>query len=152
MRRGWAGAGLTARLLAGGVLATSGYLKLMSPAEEFALVIESYRILPIHVALYAARVIPWVEFFAGTSLLFGYFTRFSAVCATALFSMFLTALTSAALRGIALSDCGCFGQGGPHLSQPQAMVLDGLLVALSLAAFLSRSSRFSLDALLTKDR
>lgn len=141
---------LAGRLIAGVALAFSGYMKLMAPAEEFALVVEGYRLLPVSAALWAARVIPWAELFAGAALLTGYFTRFAAGGAAGLFSLFLAALGSALARGITLSDCGCFGQAGPHFTQPQAIALDAALLGCALLAFLDRRPRLSLDAFLDK--
>jgi uncharacterized membrane protein YphA (DoxX/SURF4 family) len=144
---GRSGLALAGRLLAGAALAYSGYVKLMAPAEELALAVESYRLLPTAAALAFARVLPWAELFAGASLLAGCFTRAGAAAAAALFALFLGALASAAARGLALDDCGCFGAGGPRLTRPQAMALDAALLGAALLAFLDRKPRFSLDAL-----
>lgn len=141
---------LSGRLAAGGALAFSGYMKLMGPAEEFALAVEGYRLLPLAASLWTARVLPWAELFAGAALVAGYLTRFAAVGTSGLFLLFLAALGSAAARGVALNDCGCFGQAGPHFTVPQSIALDAVLLAFALLALLDRRPRLSLDAFLDK--
>jgi uncharacterized membrane protein YphA (DoxX/SURF4 family) len=136
---------LAARVLVGAVLAVSGFTKLMSPPEELALVMESYKLLSPSAAMTFARILPWIEFLGGIYLIVGYMTRFMAFIASVLFMVFLFALLSAVARGISLEDCGCFGRAGPHLSPLQAALMDMFLLAASVFSMVSPHRRFSVD-------
>ncbi|MBI2069133.1 MAG: DoxX family membrane protein [Elusimicrobia bacterium] len=136
-----------ARLIVGLVLFISGYLKLLSPVEEFAAAIEAFQVLPLALVPWAAKTIPWAELFIGGFLAAGYLTTLSAVAAGSLNSAFFLALASLKIRGIAVGECGCFGSAGPHLEPWQVMILDAVLITLS-AVLISRRRQinpFSLD-------
>ena len=128
----------------GAVLVISGTLKAAGPVEEFTVVISAYGILPDSMTATAAAFIPWIEIFAGLSLIAGYFTRQAAVAAGGLSSFFIVALLSVKLRGYELPNCGCFGNS-VHLTTWQALALDATLVTCALAAFKTGAARFSLD-------
>lgn len=140
---GWIG--FAGRLAAGGVFLASGLLKASQPAEEFAAVVEAYRLLPFGMVLPFARALPWAETFLGAFLLAGYLTRWSGLGAAAMSGMFLLGLLSTQARGIELANCGCFGEAGLHLTPFQAMGLDAFLLACALAAFRLRGSGPALD-------
>jgi uncharacterized membrane protein YphA (DoxX/SURF4 family) len=143
---------LAARWIAGSVLAAAGFLKLLSPPEELALVMESYRLLPVSVLMPLARVLPWTELFAGVYLFLGYAQRVSALAAMALFSGFVGALVSVQARGIDLAECGCFGRAGPHFTPWQALFFDAVILVLAAAALRDPYKRWSLDRWLAKSR
>ncbi|HRY29898.1 MAG TPA: MauE/DoxX family redox-associated membrane protein [Elusimicrobiota bacterium] len=145
--RGFPWMAAAARVAAGGPLAFSGFMKLMSPPEELALTMEAYRILPFSLIPPFARLMPWGELFVGAYLVVGFFIRLSGTLAAGFYCMFLTALLSAVVRGISLNECGCFGQGGPHLSGWGAITLDAFLLLFALAALLDRRHYLSLDRL-----
>lgn len=132
-----------ARVLAAAVLLTSGVMKAAGPAEEFALVIESYGVLRSPDAILAlSRLLPWAEALIGFALLYGVRTRAAAAAACGLFSVFIVALGSVLARGVELPDCGCFGFG-VHLKPSQTIVLD--LFVLGCAALVARSPRAPLS-------
>lgn len=135
---------LVARVLAGAVLAWAGALKASAPAEEFALVIESYRLVSPEMALPLAVLLPWAELVVGFSLLSGFLTRRAAVAAAALNAVFILAIASTKLRGIELPHCGCFG-GGWHPRPSVTMAVDVVLLILALLAYRFGRSRWSLD-------
>lgn len=137
-------AALAARLLAGLVLVASGTMKASAPAEEFALIISAYDIVPEPMALTLATFLPWAELLIGFSLIFGYFTRAAASAAIGLFAVFLAALLSLKARGIELPNCGCFGQGW-HMPPSATMGMDAALLLLAILAWRAGASRASLD-------
>jgi uncharacterized membrane protein YphA (DoxX/SURF4 family) len=137
--------GVFSRWAAGGILLAAGLSKVRMPAEEFAYIIESYRLIPFSMTLPLARVVPWLEIMAGASLLAGWLTRAGAAGALGLFMMFIGALGSALLRGIDLNNCGCFG---PYHGDPLwVLAMDTALGLLCLGVALHPCRRFSLDAL-----
>jgi uncharacterized membrane protein YphA (DoxX/SURF4 family) len=127
-------AALAARLLVGAVLVYAGAAKAGAPAEEFALVIQSYQVVPPSLALPMAGLLPWAELLLGWALLLGVETRTAAAGAGALFGLFLAALGSVVARGITLPNCGCFGDA-LHFTPSQAFLFDSALCALSWTAF-----------------
>lgn len=139
---GWAG--LMARLALGGVLAAAGTLKAAAPAEEFALVLEAYPIIPQQMTLTLAAFLPWIELLVGFSLMAGYLTRQAALAAAALLLSFIAALVSAKVRGIALPHCGCFGAGF-HPSPDATLLMDSGLALFAYLSYKAGASLASLD-------
>lgn len=138
-------AAIAARLLVGAVLVFSGFSKLLVPAEEFAMALETYRLFPLPTIMALARIIPWVELFMGVCLLLGYAVGYAGTAAAALFLAFITALGSTLMRGIPIEDCGCFGWGIPHLPPSQTILLDSILLVLCLMIVIDKERRFSLE-------
>ena len=136
---------LAARLLVGAVLIYAGASKTSAPAEEFALIIDSYALIPPSLALPLAGVLPWLELLVGWALLLGVNGRAAASAALGMFGLFLAALGSVVLRGIPLPNCGCFG-GAMHFSPLQGLAFDSAMLALSWAAFRGGSGPLSLDS------
>lgn len=141
---------LGARLIIGSVLLFSGLSKILGPVEEFAVVIETYKVISPETALFIAQYLPWVEYVLGGFLILGYSTPSSALGAGALFALFLSVLTTAQLRGLNLGECGCFGRFGPHWSINTTIMLDTLFVALAIIIFFDKKRVFSLDRWLLK--
>ncbi|HAF96137.1 MAG: hypothetical protein A2X34_09275 [Elusimicrobia bacterium GWC2_51_8] len=105
-------AGVVSRLVVGGIFIYAGYLKAVSPAEEFAYAIEGYKIVPAWLALWTALVLPWLEIYLGLMLTAGLFTRFCAAGAGLLLLGFEALLAQAWLRHLPVLSCGCFGANG----------------------------------------
>jgi uncharacterized membrane protein YphA (DoxX/SURF4 family) len=127
-------AALAARLAVGAILVYAGASKAAAPAEEFALVISSYDVVPSSIALPMAGLLPWAELMLGWALILGVEARAAAAAAGGMFGLFLAALASVVARGIRLPNCGCFGDA-VHFTPPQAFMLDSLMCALSWTAF-----------------
>jgi uncharacterized membrane protein YphA (DoxX/SURF4 family) len=136
--------GLAARLILAGVFIVSGSSKRAAPPEEFAVVIESYDIVPTDAARGIAAILPWVELLVGFSLLFGYFTPQASLAAGAMFLAFVVALLSTKVRGINLPNCGCFG-GRFHPSPMTTAAMDSVLAVLSYVSLRHGGKRLSLD-------
>ncbi len=137
--------GLAARVLVGAVLVYAGATKAAGPSEEFAIVIGSYDFLPQDMLLSVATFLPWIELWIGWSLILALRLRATALSAGVLFAAFLGTLLSVQIKGIELPNCGCFGEA-VHLTQLQALLVDGGLLALCLLAWKSAPSPLSLDA------
>ena len=133
-----------AAIIPGAVLFYAGYLKLMSPAEEFAFSIEAYKVVSGKTALFAATFFPWFELYLGAFLILGIFRKQACLSAIGVFIFFELFLGQAALRGLELKDCGCFGAAHSN-SLPVEMLLNLIWLALLFAAY-KKSSSFSLDA------
>ena len=141
--RDWAS--LAARLIVGGVLVYAGASKASAPAEEFALVIDSYSVVPTGMALPLAGLLPWLELLVGWALVLGVSAKAAASAAGVMFGLFLTALGSVVARGIPLPNCGCFGDA-MHFTPVQALFFDSTMLALCWTAYRGGSGPLSLDS------
>lgn len=96
----------------------------------FAMGIDSYRMLPLVVVEWMARILPWLELGLGALLVIGAGVRWAGLATTALLVVFMIALAHAALGGLEIN-CGCFGSSSVKPSTE--LMLDGALLALALA-------------------
>jgi putative oxidoreductase len=105
----------------------------------FAFNINSYQILPDSAVIPAARLLPLVELLIGVLLIVGWKLHWVAASATALFVVFIAAMTRAAILGLEIN-CGCFGNneklGTLTLIRDYGFML--FAVAVTAGAFLSR--------------
>jgi hypothetical protein len=81
----------------------------------------------------------------GYSLILGYFTRQAALGAAFLFACFIGALLSIKLRGIPLTNCGCFGIRGFHPSPDFTLAMDVVLAVGIVLAYRRGRTPPSLD-------
>jgi putative oxidoreductase len=137
---------LLGRLLVGGVLVYAGFSKALAPSAEFAGALAAYHLFPTALLTPLSIAMPWIEIWTGLFLIAGLYTTIAAGCATALFAGFLTVLTTARLRHIDLTSCGCFG--AETFSPQTTLKLDiALLVVSVLLLTASRSlRRWTLDS------
>lgn len=133
------------RIVAGAVLAVSGYLKAVRPTAEFAATLESYWIFPAFLIFPMARIMPWIELGVGLALIVGFLTRPSALVSAGLFATFVAVLAQAIFRKLPMTDCGCFGQVGPHLQPIQSLGMDAVLLVFCLLVFLDTERKFAVD-------
>ncbi|MCA9401834.1 MAG: DoxX family membrane protein [Candidatus Omnitrophica bacterium] len=98
------------RLMIGLIFFISGGEKVLGPHQNFLYVIQGYEFFPLFLAKWIAIGLPWVEFFAGIFLLLGLWTRYMLYVSAGLFFGFVTVVSQAMVRGLDLSDCGCFGE------------------------------------------
>jgi uncharacterized membrane protein YphA (DoxX/SURF4 family) len=123
---------LAARIAVGGLLAAAGYMKLLTPVEERASAFDVYQMLSPALALWAGRVLPWVELVTGLYVILGIYLRSASAVAAFLYAGFIVFLTQALVRRLSLEDCGCFGRLGPSLKPSQTLLLDVVLLALAV--------------------
>jgi putative oxidoreductase len=126
--------GLLSRLALGGVFLYSGAIKALSPAEEFAYAIESYKVLNAQLSLYSAYAVPWIELWAGLLLAAGVFTRANALFLGGMLVFFELLLGQAWLRKLPITSCGCFGSSGGNSIEVE-FVQNLVLLALAWAAW-----------------
>jgi len=104
----------------------------------FAMGIDSYKMLPLTVVEWMAKILPWVELGLGTLLIIGAGVRWVGIAASALLVVFMIALAHAAMGGLEIN-CGCFGNNSVKPSTELARDVGLLAVALgvTLGGFLS---------------
>jgi len=95
----------------------------------FAMGIDSYRMVPLGVVEWMAKILPWLELALGGMLIAGVAVRWAGLAITALLVVFMIALAHAALGGLEIN-CGCFGTGS--VKPGRELILDGGLIALAL--------------------
>lgn len=128
-----------ARIMLGCIFVYASIDKLAFP-EEFAKVIEGYRMVPVSLVPALSNVLPWIELFLGALLVGGVHIRAASRVALAILSIFLIAVCVQALAG-RLEDCGCFGKSS-FLSTPNiGIMVFRDLAFLSLAAFVALSNK-----------
>lgn len=106
----------------------------MDPSQ-FLVDIESYRLLPYHMAVAMALYLPWLEILCGGVLIvkrlhFGAITILSAFMC-----IFTFAIISAWLRGLNIS-CGCFGSHSGKGSYPWLVLRDIVILIMLIALVL----------------
>lgn len=119
---------LVLRLFLGGVFAFAAWQKLVGPHWPWALPdtwnggraalldfqasIEAFKLIPAehsHLITVATYTIPWAEALCAVLLIFGLWTRASALLLTLALAGFVVAIKSALDRGLSFP-CGCFGK------------------------------------------
>ena len=125
------------RLLIGLIFVVSGFQKVSTPYQNFLFIIQQYEIVSDSVAIATARVLPWIELIVGVFLILGFWLREVATAAAIMFVMFIVVVSQALLRGIDLSECGCFGE---LVSMPPqgTLVLDVCLLTMTIWLILRR--------------
>jgi putative oxidoreductase len=94
------------RIILGIIFIYAGISKILSP-EDFAVIIDNYRILPFIFVKPFAILIPWVEVTAGACLVCGYFVSGGLLIIDILMIVFILAFVISLIRGIDIA-CGCF--------------------------------------------
>jgi putative oxidoreductase len=130
------------RIFLGCVFIYSAGPKILDP-PGFAEATANYQILPSFLINPSALVLPWLELFAGFSLVVGVLRRGSALMVAVLLLFFIAALSIDLYRGIAV-DCGCFSIANSQKTFAElalGMKLDVLrdlgLILLAVHCFLS---------------
>ena len=108
----------------------------------FAMAIDSYKMLPLSVVEWMARILPWFELLLGALLIVGIGLRWAGSITTALLLVFIGAMTRAKILGLEIN-CGCFGNN--EKLGTATLIRDSSLLALALAvtvgAFLMKRRR-----------
>lgn len=138
---------VTVRIAVGLLFLVTGILKAKAPPEEFAAVIRTYQILPEKTLVPLAMVLPWIEMVSGTLMAVGLWSRWSTRIVGLMLLAFTLALGSAWVRGIDLSDCGCFGSLGLRETGPQAFTRNVVLLTCMIPIIKVRKMPWSLDRL-----
>jgi len=103
----------------------------------FAMAIDSYKMLPLSVVEWMARILPWFELLLGALLIVGIGLRWAGSITTALLLVFIGAMTRAKILGLEIN-CGCFGNneklGTATLIRDSSLLV--LALAVTIGAFL----------------
>lgn len=138
-----------ARIFLGLVFAYAGFSKLMEPVANFRGILAQYEVIPYSLVPMIALILPWFEFILGVFLILGYVPRLSAFLLTLFSFIFLMVLgSSKLLLGAIPISCGCFGEGGIHLSVRQVFLLDLADLVLGFQLFLRKNHPWSLEGLI----
>jgi uncharacterized membrane protein YphA (DoxX/SURF4 family) len=105
---------LILRMTIGIVLVWVSLGKLLD-AQNFAASLDAYELLPLAAVNFTAIVLPWLELVTGLALISGIGARGAGLVATLLAAAYVVATASVVARGLDVS-CGCFGEGGHHLT------------------------------------
>jgi uncharacterized membrane protein YphA (DoxX/SURF4 family) len=132
---------IAGQLILAGIFIYAGYAKLREPWPQFAVSINSFKLVPLTWLEPLARYVPWAELVLGLAILSGILLRWSArwsgVTAALVLAFFFAVLIRSYAMGLEV-DCGCFGSGeaplGPLRLAEEAGML-GLALAVAIAAF-----------------
>lgn len=135
-----------ARIFVGLVFAYAGFSKLMEPAANFRGVLTQYEVIPYALVPTIAVIFPWLELVFGVFLILGYAPRVSALILAGFSFIFLIVLGSSKLMlGSVPISCGCFGEGGIHLTVRQVFFLDLIDAVLAIRLFQKKEHPLSLN-------
>lgn len=137
------------RICLGSVFLYSGFNKLIRPIEEFQFSLEQYQAFPTWSYTFIGHVIPWSELILGAFLLLGYWRKLSAHLLSLMTLSFIMLLASTMIRGLNLTNCGCFGDA-IHLTPPQAIGVDSCLLILLLLVARYDKTPLELDSWIGK--
>ncbi len=98
---------LTCRIIMG-VLFVFAAMSKIGDVASFSQQIHNFRMVPIWSENLFAMTLPWVELFAGLSMMLGIRPRGGGMIVTVLMSVFVVAVVVALFLGLDI-DCGCFG-------------------------------------------
>jgi uncharacterized membrane protein YphA (DoxX/SURF4 family) len=118
-----------ARLVLGGIFIYASLDKISQP-QQFARVLESYKILPLALISLPALILPWVELFAGICLVSGLCVRSAAMLLSALLVFFILALGVNVIRGITRISCGCFSNSIGDSENIYVLIVRDLLIMI----------------------
>ena len=104
----------------------------------FAMGIDSYKMLPLTVVQWMAKILPWLELVLGAMLVLGAGVRWAGLVVSALLVVFMIALAHAALGGLEIN-CGCFGNNSvkPSTELVRDVGLLAVALAVTVGGFLS---------------
>jgi len=110
LTNGWLS--LLTRITLAGIFLYAAWDKFLNP-RDFAIIIAAYKILPSPLINLTAILLPSIEIVLGIALLIGLFPRGASLIMGGMMVAFIFAFLIAALKGVNLSDCGCFSTTYP---------------------------------------
>ena len=140
---------LILRVTIGIVLVWASLWKLLD-ARSFADTLDAYELLPLEAVNLSAIVLPWLELMTGLALIAGIGARGAGLMGTLLAAAYVVATASVVARGLDVS-CGCFGEGGHHLTWRDVALRVVLLLAAMQILAVERTLAWP-AALLTRAR
>lgn len=97
------------RWILGAIFVYASWHKIAAPSH-FAKIIYGYYLFPDFTINLTAIILPFLELFAGTALIFGIYPRSAALIVNTLLLAFIIAISINVIRGHEF-DCGCFSFG-----------------------------------------
>lgn len=134
------------RLACGFLLAGASLDKLGDAAGFLGLIKECYFFIPDPIQPLTAVVIPWLEFFTGLCLIFGFRWRAAALVFCGLMAVYTLAISWDVLHGIDCS-CGCFSKDTGEKMTGWTVVRDLLFLGMGSIILVSRKTFIALDRL-----
>lgn len=122
---------IAGRLAIAVIFLWAGIAKVREPWLQFAVSIESFKIVPETWLEPIARYLPWCEIALGIALIPGILARWFSLLATGMLAWFLFIGVRAYAKGLTV-DCGCFGAGGGAIDA-KWFVEHAAMLALGLA-------------------
>lgn len=116
-------------MMLGAIFAWAGAEKIVHPADFFMSLLDYGVPFPEGFLRLVAVALPWLEVFCGLALLVNAWGETVRPLVAALCLVFVAMLAEAVLRGIDLSNCGCFGPMAyswlerPWVALPRTLVL-----------------------------
>jgi len=121
---------LVGRILLAGIFLAAGIAKLREPWLQFAVSINTFKIVPDSMLEPIARTLPWFEVVLGLAILSGVYLKWTSTLASLILAGFLSLLIRSWALGLEV-DCGCFGSGEPL--GPKTIARDSVMLILSIA-------------------
>jgi len=134
------------RLCVGGLFVLAGFSKLILPHAEVVALVQQYTVIPPALVPLIAACLPWLEVISGTALLIGLYTTPAALLIAAQLLGFSLLMLVLLLRGVAMEDCGCFGNLGWHETPLQVLIRDLVMLALLWPVLRRQRDVWSFDA------
>ncbi len=130
---------IACQVILAGIFVYAGYAKLREPWPQFAVSINSFKMVPLEWLEPMAKWIPWAELLLGLAILSGILLRWSALVASLVLTLFFAVLIRSYALGIDV-DCGCFGAGEAHLG-PLRLAEEAAMLALALGVCIAAFRR-----------
>ena len=93
--------------------------------ETFALNVDAYQIFPAFLVNLITIIIPWLELFIGTGLLFKYKLQSNLIFYLFMMISFTILVFIAMIKGLDI-DCGCFGESSTKVGL--AKIMENLVI------------------------
>jgi len=119
---------IVSRLILGGIFIYAALDKIAHP-DQFAEIVNNYKLLPPMLVNLVAITLPWLEVTAGFLLVAGIWVKDSAAIVGALLLVFITAISINLVRGLDF-DCGCFSTAGSSKSSALLLLIRDLIFLL----------------------
>ena len=141
---------LAVRILLGGILLLTGWMKVSSPIENFEEILRIYEVFPEVSIYFLARVVPILEILIGAAICLGIFIRLALLGAAIFFTTFITVISRGLILERPIYDCGCFGEW-IHMSPQMTLGMDIILLGIALWLLFSKNLPFKVTSLISKD-
>jgi uncharacterized membrane protein YphA (DoxX/SURF4 family) len=127
----------------------AGIAKVREPWLQFAVSIETFKMVPETWLEPIARILPWCEIALAIALLPGILARWFSLILTGMLGFFLFIGIRAYAKGLTV-DCGCFGAGNSGAVDAKWFVEHAAMLALGLAVTVGEFLRARSPKLVTE--